>query len=86
MTANETDKDILPVRNISVPQEMFLNATNELVDESSPVVGKEYFVNKESVKHFPCKKQFKTEGLWRNLSRRHWPELLDIYGVNVMDR
>ena len=36
--------------------------------------------------HFACEDELKSAGLWRNLSRRHWPELLDLYGVNVMDR
>lgn len=33
-----------------------------------------------------CKDDMNSEGHWRDLSRHHWPELLDMYGVNVMDR
>lgn len=43
-------------------------------------------LSEDSLKFFPCKNSMKTEGLWRNLSRQHWPELLDLYGVNAMDR
>ncbi|XP_028415687.1 LOW QUALITY PROTEIN: sterol regulatory element-binding protein cleavage-activating protein-like [Dendronephthya gigantea] len=54
-------------------QDLANTANEEKLSEDSPNV-------------FPCKKSLKTEGLWRNLSRQHWPELLDLYGVNVMDR
>lgn len=39
-----------------------------------------------SSKSEKCRDDMNSEDLWRNLSRHHWPELLDMYGVNVIDR
>ncbi|CAB4021785.1 sterol regulatory element-binding cleavage-activating -like, partial [Paramuricea clavata] len=92
MNANDTHQNVLTT-NTPMSKEMFSppnnpsGTTNEAVNYLSSVVTKEEdTLSNESQKHFPCKDEFKTEGLWRNLSLRHWPELLDIYGVNVMDR
>ena len=87
--ANDSYKDLLTT-NISVSEQMSsLNnsfGTKNDVVKYSTTVATEDVVSEEPERHFPCKDDFKAEGLWRNLSRQHWPELLDHYGVNVMDR
>lgn len=42
--------------------------------------------NSTNVNWNRCNDNLNSEGLWRNLSRHHWPELLYLYGVNVIDR
>ena len=60
--------------------------TNQRSNYSPVLVTEEDVSKKESQKYFSCKDDLKSEGLWRNLSLQHWPELLDLYGVNVIDR
>lgn len=87
--ANDSYKDVLTT-NVSVPEQMSslnnpLETTNDIVKYLTTVVTEDV-VSEEPERYFPCKDRFKAQGLWRNLSRQHWPELLDHYGVNVMDR
>ncbi|XP_046846722.1 sterol regulatory element-binding protein cleavage-activating protein-like isoform X2 [Xenia sp. Carnegie-2017] len=47
---------------------------------------KEKRIKKERRNLDSCDDKFKRTGFWRNLSRQHWPEFLDLYGINLMDR
>jgi hypothetical protein len=82
---NTSDQNLL-TSNTPVSEEMSSpNNPFRTTNVTSSDVTKDV-LSKESQKYFPCEDELKTEGLWRNLSRRYWPELLDLYGVNVMDR
>lgn len=86
---NDSYQNLLTT-NISVSEQVSslnnpLGTTNEVVKYSATVTPEDA-VSKEPEKSFQCKDDFKSQALWRNLSRQHWPELLDHYGVNVMDR
>ena len=86
---NDSYQNLL-ITNISVSEQMSslnnsLGTTNQVVKYSTTVTPEDV-VSKEPEKSFQCKNDLKSQGLWRNLSRQHWPELLDHYGVNVMDR
>ena len=87
--ANDSPENLLTTNSFASKEMFSLNnpfsTTNVTAKIPSSDVTKKV-LSRESQKYYACEDKIDIDGLWRNLSRRHWPELLDLYGVNVMDR